>query len=126
MGYRERLAGRVEPFLDPGERLLVAFPAQAGISPWMMGLSAAVAVWFVKPRVVAVTDRGIAVLRATKLRGRPKEILLRGPYTSLGEPGGLWHKFPLGDKTYVARRFHKDVRKANEVMQFGGSAAPPA
>ena len=115
MGYREKLATRVQPFLESDERLLVAFPAQAGISPWMMGMGA-IMLLFVKPRVVAITDKGIVVLTASKLSGRPKTLLMRGPYTSLGEPKGLWYPFPLGDKTYVHKRFHKDVREANRVM----------
>lgn len=121
MGYREKLAQRVQPMLEPGEQVLVAFPAQSGLNPWMMSMGAAM-IFFVKARVIVVTDRGIVVLRASKLTGRPKEVVTRGPYTSLGEPGGLWHKFPLGEKTYVHRRFHKDVREANERMAAAGQA----
>lgn len=118
MGIREKLAERTQPFLEPGEQLRIAFPAQAGVSPWMLGAVGAIVMLFlVKPRVVAVTDRGIVVLSASKLSGRPKAVVQRGPYTDLGEPSGLWYKFPLGEKTYVHRRFHKDVREANELMR---------
>lgn len=122
MGLREKIAERTQPFLEPGEKLLVAFPAQAGMSPWMMGVGGALLMLlFVKPRIVAVTDRGIVVLGASKLAsGKPKEVVARGPYTFLGEPSGLWYKFPLAEKTYVHRRFHKDLRRANELMGVVG------
>lgn len=118
MGLREKIAERAQPYLEPGEKVLVAFPAQAGMSPWMTtAVGGLVMLLLVKPRIVVVTDRGIVVLSASKLvGGRPKEFVARGPYTYLGEPSGLWYKFPLGERTYVHRRFHKDVRRANELM----------
>ena len=121
MGYREKLAERVPPYLEPGEQLLVAFPATTGPSPWLMALGT-IFVFLIKPRVIAVTDRGIVVLRGSRWSGvQPQEVLMRGPHAQLGEPKGVWWPFPLGEKTYVHRRFHSDVRRANELM-----AARPA
>lgn len=124
MAYREKLAARAQPFLEPGEQIRWVFPAMGGISPWMMGLMGAGLYYiFAKPRIVVVTDRGIVLLKASKLSNRPKAFEARGPQVQLGPVKGLWAPIHLGDKMYVHRRFHSDVNAADAFLQHGGQPA---
>jgi hypothetical protein len=117
MAYRDKLTARVQPFLEPGEQVRWVFPAAGGISPWMMALAGGLLYTILsKPRVVVVTDRGIVLLRASKLTNRPKAFEARGPQVQLGPVKGLWAPIHLGDKLYVHKRFQKDVQAADAAL----------
>jgi len=80
-----------------------------------------------KPRIVAVTDRGIVLLTAGKFAtNKPTGVEARGPHVQLGPVKGLWAPIHLGDKLYVHRRFHKDVEAADAALARGelGGAGP--
>jgi hypothetical protein len=125
MAYRDKLAARVQPYLEPGEQIRWVFPAAGGLSPWMMALAGGLLYTILsKPRVVVVTDRGIVLLKASKLSGRPVAFETRGPQVQLGPVKGLWAPIHLGDKLYVHKRFHKDVEAADAAL-FGQMQQPP-
>lgn len=123
MALRDKLADRAAKFLAPGEQVHVVFLAQSGPSPYWSLLSAWITIIGAKYGMVAVTDRGIVVLRNGRLRNTfPNKLLLRAPYSALqGEPGGLWGEIYINDKRYwVHRRFHKDVTSAYQFIQTAG------
>ncbi len=117
MAIRDKLRERVQPFLKPGEQVQQVMPAMSGISPWLLMTGGALWALLSRPKILVVTDQRIMVLRAGKLMGTtPKEFLHDLPRsTQLGPPKGLWHKITLGGElVYVHRRFHGDIRAADE------------
>ncbi len=129
MALRGKLRERSQSFLDQGEQIEQVFPAQAG-SPWMVGLGGGILLLlFAKPRDVVVTDRAIVMLRQSKLTATPKELLSRLPRnTQIGPVKGIWAKTVLdGEKVWIHRRFHGDVRSADAwatETQHGFSGEP--
>ena len=125
MGLREKLRERVDPFLRPGEQVEQAFLAQAGLSPWMNMLGALWVLLFAKPRIVAVTNQRIIVLRAGKWLGtKPKDIVAELPRQTPMGPlrGRLWGKTHIaGEEVWIHKRFHKDVEAADAAL--GGPTA---
>src|SRR6266536_621139 len=119
MALREKLRERVQPLLEPGEQIQSVFLAQTGPNPNFMFLTYLVMFWK-KYAVVAVTDRRIAVFRASMFRpGMPRKLVADHPRESkLGGPAGpLWGSFELaGTKYWVHRRFRKDVRAADDAL----------
>jgi hypothetical protein len=115
MALRDKLRERSQPFLEPGEEIRHVFLAQAGPSPWLFALSLLFAFWM-KYRIVVVTDRGVLLLSASPwVPTKPKELVARLPRsTTFGELSGVWAKIQLqGEKYYVHKRFHKDVQAAD-------------
>jgi len=125
MAIRDKLAKGVQPHLEPGETLQSAFPAQSGPSPWLMVLMGVLPYMLIaKYVVIAVTDRRIAVFKASALTTtKPKELLASYPReTTLNRTGGIYGKIQLGGTRYwVHRRFKNDVAAADDA---GGTAAP--
>lgn len=117
MGVREKAAKNVQPLLEDGEVLQTAFPAQGGINPNLLILTGYLAAfWLAKYVVVAVTDRRIAVFKASPMSTtKPKELIASYPReTRLGPVSGLWGKIELGGtRYYVHRRFHRDIQTAD-------------
>jgi hypothetical protein len=116
MGIREKLRARVQPHLDPGESVEQAFVAVSGMNPYFMGfLGPLLMALLMKHRVVAVTDRRIVVFRAGAWTGTTvKEQLAQLPRSTRLGPvkGALWGKTEInGERVYVHRRFHGDVRQ---------------
>jgi hypothetical protein len=128
MAIRDKIARNVQPHLDQGETLQAGFPAQGGVSPWILPITGYLAAFFLSNYVVvAVTDRRIAIFKASPLATtKPKELLGSLPrQTRLGPVSGVWSKIDLGGTGYyVHKRFHKDVEAANAAP--GASATAPA
>ena len=124
MAIRDKLAKGVQPHLEPGETLQSAFPAQSGPSPWLMVLMGVIPYMLIaKYVVIAVTDRRIAVFKASALApAKPKELLASYPReTRLNRTGGTWGKIELGGTRYwVHRRFKNDAAAADAA---GGATA---
>lgn len=128
MAIRDKVSKNVQSQLEPGETLQAAFPAQGGVSPYLLMLTGYLLFfWLAKYVLVAVTDRRIALFRASALATtKPKELLGSFPReTRLGPVSGLWGKIELGGtRYYVHRRFHRDVEAAD--AHPGAAAAPAA
>ena len=126
MALRDKLQERMQPFLEPGEQVQQVFQAQTGPSPWWMFLTNVI-IFATKWHVVAVTDRAIVVARSPWwVATKPKELVARLPRsTQLGPMKGLWggplHLTPDGKKSWVHKRFHKDVEAADMALHRGGS-----
>jgi hypothetical protein len=124
VALRDKLHERVQPYLQPGEQVEEVFLAQGGVSPWLNnGMFGALGALFLVPfttrRIVVVTNQAIVVLEATKVTGTIPVgvgvIARLSRQTVIGPARGLWAKFRLGDeKLYAHRRFHHDIRRAND------------
>jgi hypothetical protein len=133
MALRDKLHERVQPYLRPGEQVEEVFPAQGGISPWLTltplgALGAVFLLPFITRRIVVVTTQAIVVLEASKVTfTAPKGVgvIARLPrQTVIGPARSLWAKCRLGDeKLYVHRRYHQDIRRANERAGAASGAA---
>ena len=108
---RDKIRENSHKFLEPGEHIQEVFAAQT-LSGWWSALTWLIMLFMSPYRVVAATDRRILVLESGKFQiGNPKKIIRSLPRTTrIGTPKGLWWKCEsLGEKLYVAKRFHKDV-----------------
>ncbi|KNX36390.1 hypothetical protein [Luteipulveratus halotolerans] len=127
MALRDKLAKRMEPYLEPGERIQSVFMAQAGPSPYWLFLTYLMFFWF-RPVVIAVTDRNVVIVNTGKFWTTtfPKKLHLRGPrMVWFGEQSGLWGSIQLDEKYYVHKRFHKDVRAADAALHQMQQAGVP-
>jgi hypothetical protein len=129
MALRDKLAERVTPFLEPGEEVEVVFAPQSGPNPWwaaVWGWLVMVATGSFSYVTVVTTGRANVVLRNTRMfRFRSAAVLFRGAREPLGDPAGIWGKISVGGERYwVHRRFHHDVRLANDLLPNADS--PPA
>jgi hypothetical protein len=117
MALRDKLVERVQPHLEPGEQVQAVFLAQTGPSPWMSALSWLIVLFGAKYYIVAATDRAYVVLKAgafvpSKPKGFDRRLDRR---IRVGPLSGLWGKSTLlADKTYIHKRFHKDVDQADQ------------
>lgn len=123
----QKISKNIQPHLEPGETLQGAFLAQGGVSPYL-GLMTGYLIFLVRGKyvVVAVTDRRLAVFKASSLAtAKPKTLLGSFPRgTRLGPVSGLWGKIELGGtRYYVHRRFHKHVEAADAAP---GTVVAPA
>ncbi|GAC1587969.1 MAG: hypothetical protein NVS3B21_03350 [Acidimicrobiales bacterium] len=108
---------KIQPMLDPGETVRSAMMGQTGLHPrfrfvtrWATMLN--------KPRIVAVTDKRIAVFkggRTSFTRGTPKELLYSLDRTTKLEHGsGGWSKIALGnEKVWMSRKSYQYLDQAN-------------
>src|SRR3972149_3224538 len=98
MAIRDKISKNVQPHLEPGETLQACFPAQAGINPYLAILTGYLLLLLAKYVVVAVTDRRIALFKASALATtKPKELLGSFPReTRLGPGSGGWGELGLG------------------------------
>ena len=127
MALRDKLATRSQPLLPPGSRIRQTFVCQTGPSPWMFLITYLV-FFFIKYRIVCVTEDAIYVLRSSKMTMSPKELIATLPRrTQLGPVSGMWGKLDLlGERHWVHKRFHKDITAADyEAAQFGAPAQAP-
>jgi hypothetical protein len=126
MALRDKLRDRMQPFLEPGEQVHQTFLVQSGPNPWWMMLTSFI-LFATKWHVVAVTDRAIVVARSPwYMSTKPKEVTARvARTTQLGPVSGLWggplYLTPDGKKSWVHKRFHKDVEAADRALQASGS-----
>jgi hypothetical protein len=110
---RTRLATRSQPFLPAGSEVRQAFMGQTGPNPLFFLLTYLILFW-IRYRIVCVTDEGIYVLKSGML-AKPKELLATLPRQSqLGPVSGLWSKVNLGgQQVWVHRQFHKEIQAAD-------------
>lgn len=115
MAIRDKIRANAAPFLEPGEVVQAVIPAQT-TSQWFALISYWIIIFSNAYRVVVVTDRRILVCRSGRFRMTPvKEVLRQLPRaTVIGPPSGLWYRCDhLGERLYINKRFHKDVRAAD-------------
>ncbi len=116
MAARDKIAERMQPYLEPGEQIRHVFAAQTGPSPYWAVLTWLIMAFGAKYRLVAVTDRAVVVCRASMWKPfAPKDLLGRLPRgVSFGPVRGLWGKTTVGpEQMWVHKRFHRDVEAAN-------------
>lgn len=118
---REKLAARVQPLLEPGERVEQVFLAQSGPNPNVILLTY-LALFFNKYHVIAVTDRAVVVFSAGLWRQSfPKAVVTRLARNTLLGPssGALWSRINVPGKksTWVHRRFYRDVDAADASLR---------
>lgn len=127
MALRDKLAARMQPLLAPGEQVQQVFLVQSGPSPYWMFLTSFI-VFATSYHVVAVTDRSIVVGRSPwYFSTKPKRVVARFPRElSFGRVSGLWggplYLTPNGKKSWVHKRFHKDVAGADAALAQRGVA----
>jgi hypothetical protein len=116
MAIREKIRTNAVPMLAPGETIQSVIPAQTTsqyfvlISMWIIILTNAY-------RVIVVTDRRILVAHSGRFRRTPvKRVVRELPReTRIGPPSGLWYRCDgLGERLYISKQFHKDVRAADD------------
>jgi hypothetical protein len=121
MALRDKLAERAAPFLPQGSQIRQVFVCQTGPSPWFFLLTYLTIFW-IKYRMVAVTNDGIYVLEGSKFTGgtKPKSLVGTMPrQTQLGPVSGMWGQLNLlGERHWVHKRFHKDVTAADAEAGF--------
>jgi hypothetical protein len=117
MGRRESLQERVQALL-PDEQVQQVFMAQAGANPWIGNSFGLLGQFMVKRRIIAVTDQAVVVFGATFNGTTPTEMIRRLPrQTRLGPVKGIWSTINIGaEKTWVHRKFHKDVKAADAAL----------
>lgn len=106
---------RALPFLDPGERVVTAFPAQTGPNPtWAGALGVYLLLVGARFRLVVVTEQSILLLRSRILSAaKPRGLERRVPREHLGFDGKVYGKVVIaGERHWVHRRFRKDVEAA--------------
>jgi hypothetical protein len=117
MSIRDKLRSNAQHNLRAGEQIQAVIPAQtksqyfALISFWIIILSRAY-------RVVVVTDQRIMVCFSGRFRISPVKDVERevSRTTKIGPASGLWYLCDsLGEKLYINRRFHKDIRVADSI-----------
>jgi hypothetical protein len=127
MALRDKLAERMKPMLEPGEEVRHAFLCQSGPSPYWMFLSTLI-LFATRYYIVAVTDRRIVIARTPWwMTTKPREVVSRLPRAiQLGPVAGLWggplYLTPDGKKTWVNKRFQKDVTAADAELASSGTA----
>jgi hypothetical protein len=115
MAIRDTLRANAAHVLQPGETVQAIFPAQT-TSQYMALLSYWIIIFKNSYRVVVATDRRIIVCRSGRFRVTPvHEVLVELPRsTRIGPASGLWYKCEsLGERLYIAKRFHRDVAEAD-------------
>jgi hypothetical protein len=118
MALRDKLRDRVASQLEPGEQVQQVLMSQTGLSPWFIPvIGALIAAIVNKYYVVAVTDRNIVLLPASKLvpskvRKGPGRRLPRSERFDI--QGKLWGASLLGgEKHFIHRRFFDDAKAAD-------------
>lgn len=112
MALQDTLRERIQPHLTPDERVEQVFLAQTGPCPWwILIVTPLLLAPFWRARIVAVTNHGIRVLRASIWTpAKPKELLYSLPPQTIEPLTGLWSKRRLGEElVWVSRRFGRAV-----------------
>jgi hypothetical protein len=115
MAIRDKMSANAAPYLQPGETVQTVFGAQTH-SQYLFMISGFVLLLVNSYRVVVVTDRRLLVCRSGRLSATAvNEVLRELPRsTRIGPPSGLWWKCEsLGERLYVHKRFHKDIKVAD-------------
>jgi hypothetical protein len=122
MAARDKLRDRAQPYLEQGEQIHQVFAAQSGPHPYTVLLVYLPAFWM-RYKIVAVTDRAVIVLRAsTQMPFKPKGIEQRlDRATQIGPLQGFWATSPglsesLGRRIFVNKRWHPDAEAADRAI----------
>jgi len=127
VAIRDTLRTNATPHLQQGEVLQAVIPAQT-TSQWFALVSYWIIIFKNAYRNIVVTDRRILVCRSGRFRVTPvNEVLRELPRsTRIGPPNGLWYKSEnLGERLYIAKRFHKDIIAADELATAPGASGAP-
>ena len=93
MALRDKLRDRVQPLLDPGERIEQVYMIQSGPSPYWVVLTWLTMFWN-RYLIVAVTDRSIVTFKATAFRPsfvkKPPQVERFARDQILGPCSGMW------------------------------------
>ncbi len=122
MAIRDTMRANAAHLLQPGETIQAIFGAQT-TSQYFALLSYWIIIFKNAYRVVVVTDRRILVCKSGRFRMTPvNAVLHEAPRaTQIGPASGLWYKTEaLGERLYIAKRFHKDIAEADALMAAGG------
>jgi len=118
MAIRDTMRANATHLLKPGEAVQAIFVAQT-TSQWFALISYWIIVVRNAYRVVVVTDQRIMVCRSGRFRMTPvNEVLREFPRdTRIGPANGLWFRCDaLGERLYIAKRFHKDIAAADAAV----------
>jgi hypothetical protein len=118
MGIRETIRANAQPLLEPGEVVEAVIPAQT-TSQYLALISYWIILFRNAYRVIVVTDRRILVCRSGRFRTTPvRDVLRELPRdTKIGPATGLWYRTDaLGERLYIAKRFHRDVAEADRAV----------
>jgi hypothetical protein len=121
MAIRDKIRANAAAHVQPGETIQEVIPAQT-TSQWFALISYWIIIFSNAYRVIVVTDRRILVCRSGRFRLTPvNEVLRELPRaTRIGPPSGLWYRCDsLGERLYIAKRFHKDVVAADSGVPAG-------
>lgn len=129
------LIDTLNQYVEPGEHVHQAFTGQTGLHPRLRWVS----LWLVagnKPRIVAVTDRRIAVFSAGRMRtqrGIPQKLLVSLPRSTRIEHGTKkWSVVRLGNERFwTSHAAYAVIDLANAALDAGAGSldslpAPPA
>jgi hypothetical protein len=113
-------------YVEPGEKIQYAFTGQTGLNPRLRWLS----LWLVvgnKPRIVAVTDRRIAMFSGGRIRTQrniPQKLLVSLPRATRIEHGTKkWSVIVLGNERFWASRAtYAVIDKANAALDAGAGS----
>ena len=115
MAIRDTMRSNAAHLLQQGESVQAVFAAQT-TNPWWALVSYWIIILRNSYRVVVVTDRRILVCRSGRFRVTPVNAVV-GEFprtTRIGPVKGLWYRCDaLGERLYIARRFHKDIETAD-------------
>ena len=117
MAIRDQMAANAAPLLKPDVKIQAVFGAQT-VSQYLSLISYWIIIIKNAYRVVVVTDRRILVCRSGRFRITPvNEVVNELPRsTRIGPASGLWYRCEtLGERLYIAKRFHKDVAAADSL-----------
>jgi hypothetical protein len=121
MAIRDQMAANAAPLLGADEKIQAVFGAQT-VSQYLSLISYWIIIIKNAYRVVVVTDKRILVCGSGRFRTTPVNGVIRElpRTTKIGQPEGLWWKCEtLGEKLYINKRFHKDVREADGLAPIG-------
>jgi hypothetical protein len=114
----DKLAEHCAPFLPPGSQIRQVFVCQHAPSPWFFLITylTGLTMFWITYRCVAVAQDAIYVLESSRPSGgaKPKSLVGTLPrQTQLGPVSGRWGQVNLlGERHWVHKRFHQDVRAA--------------
>jgi hypothetical protein len=115
VAIRDQLRANAAHLLGPDETIETVFPAQT-VSQWFSLVSYWIIILANAYRVVVVTNRRIIVCNSGRFRMTPvKDVIRELPrQLSIGPANGLWYRTEvLGERLYIAKRFHKDIAAAD-------------
>jgi hypothetical protein len=117
MEPNNRLATLSQGFLPEGSHIRHAFMCQTAPNVWFFVVNylTYLTIFWIKYRIVCVTDGAIYVLRGTKFAIKPREVIATLPRaTQLGPVSGRWAKIQLMDERHwVHQRFHPEIIAAD-------------